>query len=86
MRSASAKSVLPFLEVVVFVWILNYVLCQDDYDPKRYSVTDKATQPDVIGFAVAAATEALRVLAIHSIESRMHNSMLTIFQFPRSAW
>ena len=31
-----------------------------DYDPKRYSVTDKATQPDVIGFAVAAATEALR--------------------------
>ncbi|KAK8792560.1 hypothetical protein WA588_005052 [Blastocystis sp. NMH] len=30
------------------------------YNPVAYKVTDKATQPDVIGFAVAAATDALK--------------------------
>ena len=33
----------------------------DAYSANAYHVTDKATQPDVIGYAVAAATEALRV-------------------------
>lgn len=33
----------------------------DSYDPKSYNVTDKATQPNVIGYAIAAATEALKV-------------------------
>jgi len=33
----------------------------DAYSANFYHVTDKATQPDVIGYAVAAATEALKV-------------------------
>ena len=33
------------------------------YDPKRYQVVDKATQPDVIGYAVAATTEAIQVVS-----------------------
>ena len=31
------------------------------YNPVKYNVTDRATQPDVIGFGIAATTEALQV-------------------------
>ena len=36
----------------------------DSYDPTVYNVTDKATQPDVIGYAIAASTEAIHVISI----------------------
>lgn len=38
-----------------------------DYNPKKYNVTDKATQPNVIGYAIAASTEALNVTILHYI-------------------
>lgn len=39
-------------------------LCIDDYNPSKYNVTDKATQPNVIGYAVAAASDAINVYSI----------------------
>ena len=61
LRSANAGLARRFPERTRLVELFIECEWPDAYDPVAYAVTDKPTQPDVIGFAVAAATEALRV-------------------------
>ena len=61
LRSVNARLVLLFPERTLLVVFPTAFEHTDAYDPVAYKVTDKATQPDVIGFAVAAATDALKV-------------------------
>ena len=61
LKSANARLVQLFPERTLLVLLSIVFECADAYDPVAYKVTDKATQPDVIGFAVAAATDALKV-------------------------
>lgn len=51
----------------------------DCYNPVKYKVTDRATQPDVIGFGIAAATEALRVWFLLFVYCRKLRSIQAIF-------
>ena len=44
--------------------VLSFLKKLDEYDPKTYNVTDKATQPNVIGYAIAASTDAINVLLV----------------------
>lgn len=53
------------------------------YNPVKYKVTDRATQPDVIGFGIAAATEALRVLFLLFVYRRKLRSIQAIFLFQK---
>ena len=55
------------------------------YNPVKYKVTDRATQPDVIGFGIAAATEALRVLFLLFVYCRKLRSIQAIFPFQKIA-
>ena len=61
LKSANARLVRLFPERTLLVILSIASECTDAYNPVAYKVTDKATQPDVIGFAVAAATDALKV-------------------------
>ena len=61
MRIVNVRLVPLFLVRELHVGDITPINRVDAYSANSYHVTDKATQPDVIGYAVAAATEALKV-------------------------
>ena len=61
LKIVNARLVLQFLEMELRVADITPTNRADAYSANAYHVTDKATQPDVIGYAIAAATEALNV-------------------------
>ena len=70
------------MELVHMVDCFDEIVC---YNPVQYKVTDRATQPDVIGFGIAAATEALRVWFLLFVYCRKLRSIQAIFLFQKIA-
>ena len=68
------------MELVRILDCFEGIVC---YNPVKYKVTDRATQPDVIGFGIAAATEALRVLSAIRVHCRKPNLILLLFLFQK---
>lgn len=68
------------MELVRTVDCFDEIVC---YNPVKYKVTDRATQPDVIGFGIAAATEALHVLFLQFVNCRKLKSIPATFLFQK---